>query len=130
MRQNKDADISGTIAYMAPEMFTRSPSAVKATDIWALGATLYELMTGELLFFGQGGVVQLKGAELPELPDSYSQDLRDTVMSCLNMDTWSRPTASELSEYAASKLKGENPPQPWKDRLHHGFIGHYLNSTE
>lgn len=119
MRQNKDADISGTIAYMAPEMFTRSPSAVKATDIWALGATLYELKTGELLFFGQGGVVQLKGAELPELPDSYSQDLRDTVMSCLNMDTWSRPTASELSEYAASKLKGENSPQPWKDRLHH-----------
>ena len=119
MRQNKDADISGTIAYMAPEMFTKSPSAVKATDIWALGATLYELMTGELLFFGQGGVVQLKGAELPELPVSYSQYLRDTVMSCLNMDTWFRPTASELSEYAASKLKGENPPQPWKDRLHH-----------
>ena len=119
MRQNKDADISGTIAYMAPEMFTSSPSAVKATDIWALGATLYELMTGELLFFGQGGVVQLKGAELPELPVSYSQDLRDTVASCLSLDTWSRPTASELSEYAASKLKGENPPQPWKDRLHH-----------
>ena len=119
MRQNKDADISGTIAYMAPEMFTKSPSAVKATDIWALGATLYELMTGELLFFGQGGVVQLKGAELPELPVSYSQYLRDTVMSCLNMDAWFRPTASELSEYAASKLKGENPPQPWKDRLHH-----------
>ena len=119
MRQNKDVDTSGTIAYMAPEMFTKSPSAVKATDIWALGATLYELMTGELLFFGQGGVVQLKGAELPELPDSYSQDLRDTVTSCLSLDTWSRPTASELSEYAASKLKGENPPQPWKDRLHH-----------
>ena len=119
MRQNKDVDTSGTIAYMAPEMFTKSPSAVKATDIWALGATLYELMTGELLFFGQGGVVQLKGAELPELPVSYSQYLRDTVMSCLNMDAWFRPTASELSEYAASKLKGENPPQPWKDRLHH-----------
>ena len=152
--QNKDADISGTIAYMAPEMFTRSPSAVKATDIWALGATLYELMTGELLFFGQGGVVQLKGAELPELPDSYSQDLRDTVTSCLGLDTWPRPTASELSEYAAAKLKGENPRKPWKDRLHHpsdpspvpnkkrwintvffvlftiSVFGHYCNSTE
>ena len=116
MRQNKDADISGTIAYMAPEMFTSSPSAVKATDIWALGATLYELMAGELLFFGQGGVVQLKGAELPESPDSYSQDLRDTVASCLNMDTWSRPTASELAEYAVFKLKGEEVCMPWSDR--------------
>ena len=119
MRQNKDADISGTIAYMAPEMFTKSPSAVKATDIWALGATLYELMTGELLFFGRGGVVQLNGAELPALPVSYSQDLRDTVTSCLNMDTWFRPTASELSEYAVSKLKGETVRMPWKNRLHH-----------
>ena len=116
MRQNKDADTSGTIAYMAPEMFTRSPSAVKATDIWALGATLYELMTGELLFFGQGGVVQLKGAELPELPDRYSQDLRDTVASCLSMDTWARPTASELAEYAVFKLKGEEVCMPWSDR--------------
>ena len=116
MRQNKDANISGTIAYMAPEMFTSSPSAVKATDIWALGATLYELMTGELLFFGRGGVVQLNGAELPELPVSYSQDLRDTVASCLNMDTWSRPTASELAEYAVFKLKGEEVCMPWSDR--------------
>ena len=116
MRQNKDADISGTIAYMAPEMFTKSPSAVKATDIWALGATLYELMTGELLFFGQGGLVQLKGAELPELPDRYSQDLRDTVASCLSIDTWVRPTASELSEYAVFKLKGEEVCMPWSDR--------------
>ena len=109
-------DTSGTIAYMAPELFTKSPSAVMATDIWALGATLYELITGELLFFGQGGVVQLKGAELPELPDSYSQDLRETVASCLSMDTWSRPTASELTGYAESMLKGEKVRKPWKDR--------------
>ena len=116
MRQDKGMDTSGTIAYMAPELFTKSPSAVKATDIWAFGATLYELMTGELLFFGQGGVVQLNGAELPELPDRYSQDLRDTVTSCLSMDTWSRPTASELAGYAESMLKGEKVRKPWKDR--------------
>ena len=116
MRQDKGMDTSGTIAYMAPELFTKSPSAVKATDIWAFGATLYELMTGELLFFGQGGVVQLNGAELPELPDSYSQDLRDTVTSCLSMDTWRRPTASELAGYAESMLKGEKVRKPWKDR--------------
>ena len=116
MRQDKGMDTSGTIAYMAPELFTKSPSAVKATDIWALGATLYELMTGELLFFGQGGVVQLKGAELPELPDRYSQDLRETVASCLSMDTWSRPTASELAGYAESMLKGKKVRKPWKDR--------------
>ena len=136
MRQDKGMDTSGTIAYMAPELFTKSPSAVKATDIWALGATLYELMTGELLFFGQGGVVQLKGAELPELPEIYSKDLRDTVASCLNLDTWLRPTATELSEYAVSRLKGETVRMPWKDRkggsderIHAGSDPHRIESA-
>ena len=32
---------SGTVEYMAPELFTADPLAVKATDVWALGVTLY-----------------------------------------------------------------------------------------
>ncbi len=69
-RQNKTTDQSGTIGYMAPEMFSAKPNAVKATDIWALGATIYEVTTGEMPFCGQGGVMELHGAELPELPSA------------------------------------------------------------
>lgn len=117
-RSNMDKSqyISGTVPYMAPEMFSKNASAVKATDVWALGAALYELMTGELLFFGQGGVMQLKGAALPELSDRYSQDLCDIVISCLSLDTWSRPTAAELSEYAVAKFKGAEAGMSWHDR--------------
>ena len=100
MRQDKGMDTSGTIAYMAPELFTKSPSAVKATDIWALGATLYELMTGELLFFGQGGVVQLNGAELPELPNIYSVELRKIVILCLAQEPKNRISAERLRDIA------------------------------
>lgn len=78
-RQNKATDQSGTIGYMAPEMFSARPNAVKATDIWALGATIYEIATGEMPFCGQGGVMELHGAELPELPSHYSKKLGDLM---------------------------------------------------
>ncbi len=39
----------GTIAYLAPEII-RGEAATRATDIWALGATLHQALTGRLIF--------------------------------------------------------------------------------
>ena len=107
-------DLAGTIGYMAPELFTKKPEAVKATDIWALGASLYELLSGELPFMGQGGVMQLHGAEVPELEGKYSQDLQTMLEACMTKDTWERPTAEQLQSYAEAKLRGETPARLWK----------------
>lgn len=110
-RQNKSTDQSGTIGYMAPEMFSAHPNAVKATDIWALGATIYEIATGEMPFCGQGGVMELHGAELPELPSHYSRELGELMTKCLSKDTWDRPTAKDivnLIEVNCSKSNDEN----------------------
>lgn len=107
-------DLAGTIGYMAPELFSSKPAAVNATDIWALGASLYELLTGGMPFMGQGGVMLLHGAEIPELEDNYSRDLQTMLESCMAMDTWERPTAEQLQSYAEAKLRGETPARPWK----------------
>lgn len=102
-RSNAD-NSSGTIGYMAPEMFTANPTPVKATDIWALGASIYELATGEMPFCGQGGVMELHGAELPVLPAPFSPELTELMHKCLAKETWDRPMAAQIHEIAQHKI--------------------------
>lgn len=106
-RQFATPNTSGSVAYMAPEMFTASPLAVKATDIWALGASIYELATGELPFCGQGGAMELHGAQIPDLPSNYSSRLNQVMRQCLAKDAWDRPTSKALREFAAMALAGK-----------------------
>lgn len=113
-REMNTKSIGGALPYMGPETFSDNPAAVKATDIWALGAALYEIVTGELPFFGQGGGMQLHGAAVPQVNADCSQALKDTIAACLQKETWDRPSAQQLSEYASAYLDGIRPDAPWK----------------
>ena len=120
LRRNSVRDLSesstqGTIGYMGPEMFSSNASAVKATDIWALGATVFELLEDELPFFGQGGVMQIHGGAIPDLKGEWSDNLKSTVAACLSKDTWERPKAEDLEWYASDILAGRSVYLPWED---------------
>jgi uncharacterized protein (TIGR02145 family) len=91
---------SGTMAYMPPEKFSRERLTIKAGDIFSLGITLYELLTGELAFGEHGGIALFSGAEIPDLPKQYSSELNEVVRSCMAKDPWDRPTADTLMEIA------------------------------
>ena len=105
---------AGAISYMGPERFSKNFQAVKASDIWSLGAAIFELVTGDVPFCGMGGSLQKQGAEMPELPDSYSERLNLVCTSCMAKETWNRPTAAQLRDYAAQVLDGRDAEITWK----------------
>lgn len=109
-KQSKRAAESGAIAYMGPERFLKDPIAVKASDIWSLGVSIYEMATGELPFCGQGGGMLNAGAEIPDLDTSkWSKNLNEVMRACLAKDTWDRPTAEKLEDYSKLVLDGNAP---------------------
>jgi serine/threonine protein kinase len=95
----------GTDAYMAPEQ-----SGVPGTgeigspaDIWGLGVTVYEAITGRLPFpvGREDGPWQERFPQLVHDPKPFSKEippiLRDPILSCLDKRPESRPTAEELA---------------------------------
>lgn len=97
----------GTLAYMGPERFGPSPAPIMASDVWSLGATLYELMTGMPPYGEHGGVLQKNGADIPFIEADFSEALKDVVCKCLALNPWDRPTARQIADYAYSCLNGD-----------------------
>lgn len=89
-------------AYMAPERFHSSAAFSPASDIWALGATLYEVFSGDKPFGENGGKVQRDETPMPPLPDQ-PPEIRDLVYACLNADPQKRPTARQIKDAARHK---------------------------
>ena len=104
---------AGAISYMGPERFSKQYQAVKASDVWSMGASIFELATGELPFCGMGGSLLKQGADMPELPEEYSETLNMVCQACMTKETWNRPTAQQIADFATKYINGENPTPTW-----------------
>lgn len=99
---------AGTLAYMAPERFGKNNTPIMSNDIYSLGATVYEMLAGDTPFGDNGGLIQMKGAEIPELKGNYSEQLKKVIYKCLSTNPWDRPRAEQLEQYANTALKGKS----------------------
>jgi hypothetical protein len=106
-------DVLGTPAYMAPEQAAgRGHAADARTDVYGLGAVLYELLTGERAFRGDArAVVAQVLADDPASPRRLNPDVpRDLETVCLKAlakrpaDRY--PTAAALADDLRRWLAG------------------------
>lgn len=123
----------GTDAYMAPEQcgVAGMGEIGPAADVWGVGVTMYEGITGSLPF-PEGREEGSPQERLPQLvcdpapfPSEIPQPLADPIMSCLEKRPEDRPTAAGLAEALQplvavlpkpsifSKLR-PRPRRPWR----------------
>jgi serine/threonine-protein kinase len=84
--QTQTGGLIGTLAYMSPEQITGAPISI-AADLYALGITLFEAVTGRLPFLGPDFVAQHLGepppsatAVHPELAAGWDPILGDLLV--------------------------------------------------
>jgi serine/threonine-protein kinase len=105
--------VVGTAAYLAPEQ-AQGRAVTPASDVYALGCVLYELLTGEPPFAGDSPVtVALKHVQDDPVPPSDLTDVpaavNAVVMQCLSKAPEARPAdGSALAAALRAALTGEH----------------------
>jgi serine/threonine protein kinase/tetratricopeptide (TPR) repeat protein len=99
------ADLVGTPAYMAPEQL-QGGAITAATDIYALGVVMFQMVTGKLPFVGETPLAMaIQRLELPPpVPKALEPDLdarwSETILKCLERSPADRFASVEEIEPA------------------------------
>ena len=116
LRMSMTGAMLGTPNYMSPEQAspTRYPIDHR-TDIYSLGATLFELLTGRCVFLAEtphAVLAQVLAEEPPmlrELLPDASRDLETILMKCLEKEPTDRyQTADELADDLEAFAEGRS----------------------
>jgi len=136
-----DQLIRGTPSHMAPEQ-CRGEDSSGATDMWALGVILHEMVTGRHPYATPGSemaalalhVCSAEPLSLEGALDGITPDLADLITRCLEKDAERRPTAGDavaalesLLVRGGRRLTAEESPfrglQPFGEQHARFFFG-------
>ncbi len=100
--ETEERKLCGTPAYMAPEQW-RGEDSTEATDVWALGVLLHEMLVGRRPYHREEGnqialAWQVAGGDPVPLATSLLEgppELAELVRRCQDKDPSRRPTAAE-----------------------------------
>lgn len=122
--RTRTGQVLGTLRYMAPEQITDSKHVDERTDVYGLGATMYQCLTGLPPFSGTEMLMifdKIKN-QLPVLPRlilaEINPDLESVCMKCLQKDKRDRyQSAAELAKDLERYLANEplqNSGSTWR----------------
>ncbi|XP_028090884.1 3-phosphoinositide-dependent protein kinase 2 isoform X4 [Camellia sinensis] len=130
---DKACTFVGTAAYVPPEVLNSSP-ATFGNDLWALGCTVYQMLSGTSPFkdASEWLIFQRIIARDIRYPNYFSEEARDLIDQLLDIDPTRRPGAGP-DGYDSLKmhpffrgvdwknLRAQNPPQLALEQKFCGF---------
>ena len=110
--------LAGTPAYIAPELVEGKPGAnrSKLTDVYSLGATFYEIVTGSIPFGGDSWVeiLQKHITEIPVFPSTrrpgIPEAIDDVIMRAMSKEPHER--YQDCEEFLGDLLEIQSMPLP------------------
>jgi serine/threonine-protein kinase len=116
VRLTREDVFAGTPQYLAPETIENGMSSDPRSDLYALGAVAYFLLTGTPVF--EGRLVEVIQSHLQRVPDALSvrlgrqlpAKLERVVLDCLEKDPSRRPDSAKA---LADRLAACDDVEPW-----------------
>ncbi|XP_030440844.2 mitogen-activated protein kinase kinase kinase 5 isoform X1 [Syzygium oleosum] len=105
--QTADLSLKGSPYWMAPELIQavmqkdNGSDHALAVDIWSLGCTIVEMLTGKPPWSGfEGAAAMFKAMNnSPSIPEILSSEGKDFLQRCFRRDPAERPSAAMLLEH-------------------------------
>jgi serine/threonine-protein kinase len=113
----RTGQISGTPAYVAPELARGTALLSPAVDVFSFGVVAYGLLTGESPFAQPPFLCRLEGLDIASPAAASSRcpaigpDLAKGIDACLALTAEERPTVDELIALVEAELSGSMPRQ-------------------